>query len=104
MKILHISDTHGFHHDMNQELPEADVLVHSGDFTWGGSEAEAIDFMNWLIGLPYRYKVFIAGNHDFCMYQADGIQGLIMSTSCNTHQSRLTVSSFTGFLYIWRTV
>lgn len=21
MKILHISDTHGFHHDLNQELP-----------------------------------------------------------------------------------
>lgn len=76
MKILHISDTHGFHHDMNLELPVADVLVHSGDFTWGGSEAEAIDFMNWMIGLPYRYKIFIAGNHDSCMYQADGIQGL----------------------------
>ncbi len=77
MKILHISDTHGFHQDINQELPAADVLVHSGDFTWGGSEAEAVDFMNWLIGLTqFRHKVFIAGNHDDCMYQADGIQGL----------------------------
>ena len=76
MKILHISDTHGFHADMASMLPEADILVHSGDFTWGGSEAEAVDFMNWLIGLPYQHKIFIAGNHDACMYQADGIQGL----------------------------
>ena len=60
MKILHISDTHGFHHDINQELPAADVLVHSGDFTWGGSEAEAVDFMNWLIGLTqFRHKVLL---------------------------------------------
>ncbi|MBD5172412.1 MAG: serine/threonine protein phosphatase [Bacteroidales bacterium] len=76
MKILHISDTHGFHADMTSMLPEADILVHSGDFTWGGSEEEAFDFMNWLIELPYRNKIFIAGNHDACMYQADGIQGL----------------------------
>lgn len=58
MKILHISDTHGFHHDMHQELPEADILVHSCDSTWGGCEPEAIDFMNWMIGLSqFKHKV-----------------------------------------------
>lgn len=43
MKILHISDTHGFHHRL-QNLPPADVLVHSGDFCMIGEQREAYDF------------------------------------------------------------
>lgn len=75
MKILHISDTHGFHKQLPQ-LPEADVLVHSGDITWSGAENEALDFLNWLIEQPFQHKVFIAGNHDDCLYQAEEIIGL----------------------------
>ena len=75
MKILHLSDTHGLHKNL-RSLPEADVIVHSGDFTFAGSEEEAYDFMNWFCNLPYEHKVFIAGNHDMCMYGADPIEGL----------------------------
>lgn len=75
MKILHLSDTHCLHRDL-AELPEADIIVHSGDFTMAGSEAEAYDFMNWFSDLPHPYKIFIAGNHDFCMYGANSIEGL----------------------------
>ena len=74
MRILHISDTHGLHR--KPILPEADVLVHSGDFTFAGAESEAYDFMEWLISLPYNNKVFIAGNHDDCMFGAASISGL----------------------------
>ena len=73
--ILHISDTHGQHKNL-KSLPEADVIVHSGDFTFAGSEEEAYDFMNWFCNLPYKHKIFIAGNHDMCMYGADHIDGL----------------------------
>ena len=74
MKILHLSDTHGYHHRL-RDLPEADAVVHSGDFCMVGSEREAIDFLNWFCDLPYRHKVFICGNHDDCLYGAD-ISGL----------------------------
>lgn len=74
MKILHLSDTHGAHRRLG-ELGEADVLVHSGDFTMTGSEAEALDFLNWFCDLPYRHKIFICGNHDECLYGAN-IDGL----------------------------
>lgn len=73
--ILHLSDTHGQHKNL-KSLPEADVIVHSGDFTFAGSEDEAYDFMNWFCNLPYKHKIFIAGNHDMCMYGADHIDGL----------------------------
>ena len=74
MKILHLSDTHSCHRRL-RDLPEADVVVHSGDFTMNGSQAEAIDFMNWFCDLPYRHKIFICGNHDDCLYGAN-IDGL----------------------------
>lgn len=74
MKILHLSDTHSRHRALG-ELPEADVVVHSGDFCMVGSEAEAIDFMNWFCDLPYSHKIFICGNHDDCLYGAN-IDGL----------------------------
>lgn len=74
MKILHLSDTHSNHFRL-RDLPNADVVVHSGDFTMNGSEAEAIDFMNWFCDLPYKHKIFICGNHDDCLYGAN-IDGL----------------------------
>lgn len=74
MNILHLSDTHGCHRQL-QDLPEADVVVHSGDFCMVGSEAEAIDFLNWFCDLHYAHKVFICGNHDDCLYDAN-IDGL----------------------------
>lgn len=82
--ILHLSDTHGLHRKLGT-LPDADVLVHSGDFTQGGTEEEAYDFMEWLTSLPHPYKIFIAGNHDDCLYQAH-IEGLPQHTHylCNS--------------------
>lgn len=74
MKILHISDTHGSHHRL-RDLPDADVVVHSGDFTMNGTEHEAIDFINWFCDLKYAHKIFICGNHDDCLYGAT-IDGL----------------------------
>ena len=74
MKILHLSDTHNRHRNLG-EMPEADVLVHSGDFTMGGSDMEALDFLEWLCNLPYKHKIFIAGNHDDCMLDAT-LEGL----------------------------
>ena len=76
MKILHISDTHGCHRRLH-DLPQADIVVHSGDFTMNGSEQEALDFMNWFCDLPYPQKIFICGNDDECLYGAtiDGLDG-----------------------------
>ena len=69
LKILHLSDTNGIHHSM-RNLPEADTLVHSGDVTMSGTEAETLDFLEWVCDLPYRHNVQVAGNHDFCLYGA----------------------------------
>ena len=75
MKILHISDTHGLHLRL-APLPNADVIVHSGDFTNYGTDEEILDFLNWFIALPYKHKIFVCGNHDFNLFDADNIEDL----------------------------
>ncbi len=63
MKIIAISDTHGQHKDL--QLPDGDLLLHAGDVSKRGSRAEIMDFLYWFSDQPHKYKVFIAGNHDF---------------------------------------
>ena len=63
MKITLISDTHGLHHDL--KLPEADMIIHAGDFCEQGDIEEVYDFMDWYAELDYEHKILIAGNHDF---------------------------------------
>ena len=64
MKILFLSDTHKLHRKL-KNLPEADLLIHGGDVSKTGADHEVEDFIHWFARLNYKYKVFIAGNHDF---------------------------------------
>lgn len=75
MTILQISDTHNRHQQLTN-LPAADIIVHCGDFTDMGTEGEALDFLNWFIHLPYPHKIFVVGNHDFCLWEAKDIEDL----------------------------
>lgn len=75
MTILHISDTHCHHCELG-DMPKADVLVHTGDFSNYGSEEEVLPALEWLMALPYKHIIFVAGNHDLCLYDAESIDGL----------------------------
>ncbi|MBI2933881.1 MAG: metallophosphatase domain-containing protein [Planctomycetes bacterium] len=63
MRIVCLSDTHGFHDRI--AVPPGDLLLHAGDFTMVGREDEIARFDAWLATLPHRRKVVIAGNHDW---------------------------------------
>ena len=68
-KICFISDTHGMH--MGLQLPDADILVHCGDFSNHGTYLDAVKFVNWFGAQSHRHKVFIAGNHDLYFEQGN---------------------------------
>lgn len=70
MKILHISDTHNLHGEL-KHLPEADVIAFTGDMTVNGTQEEVDDFLSWFFALPYRYKLFTAGNRDDVLYEKE---------------------------------
>ncbi|MDF1696260.1 MAG: metallophosphatase domain-containing protein [Saprospiraceae bacterium] len=67
MKFIFISDTHGQHRKL--DLPEGDVIVHSGDFCHYGSQDNMYDFLEWYDQLNYTSKILIGGNHDFFAYE-----------------------------------
>lgn len=67
MKFLNISDTHSKHGFIPDNwLEPADCIIHAGDISTRGFEHEVENFLTWFSGLSqYKYKIFIAGNHDW---------------------------------------
>ena len=63
MKVVCLSDTH----NCNEEIvvPDGDLLIHSGDATIQGTKYELEQFFAWFSSLPHKYKIFVAGNHDW---------------------------------------
>ena len=68
MKFVAISDTHGQHRSL--KLPNGDVIIHAGDISKRGHPIEMEDFLDWFSNLNFKYKIFVAGNHDFFLEQA----------------------------------
>jgi Icc-related predicted phosphoesterase len=69
MKLLHISDTHGFHGTLPDErFKDIDVVIHSGDCSnWMDpyrNEPEVRNFIEWYSSIPVKHKIYVAGNHD----------------------------------------
>lgn len=63
MRIVCISDTHGQEAGLN--LPDGDMLIHAGDLTLSGTTTQINESLAYFAKLPYKYKIIIAGNHDF---------------------------------------
>lgn len=64
VRCCSISDTHSLHDNLAEVMPAGDLLLHTGDFTNVGKPDDIEKFAKWFVGLPFRYKVVIAGNHD----------------------------------------
>lgn len=69
MRILHISDTHGFHADIPMDRFDGiDMVIHSGDCSnWrdiARNSVEVYDFLEWYTNVPVEHKIYVAGNHD----------------------------------------
>lgn len=73
MKIAFFSDTHTIHErwysnlreDVRDDFDSADMLIFTGDYSDTGSYKDTESFCRWFHNRPNRYKIMIAGNHDF---------------------------------------
>lgn len=63
-RIAIVSDTHGRFGQL--KLPEADILIHAGDFTGGGTIVEISKFSAELRSIRHLYDkiIILPGNHD----------------------------------------
>ena len=70
MKIWHISDTHTYH-DLLQVPKGIDMVIFSGDCTLltdlYDNETEVRKFLTWFYSLNIKYKIFVAGNHEYAI-------------------------------------
>ncbi len=62
-RIVCLSDTHNCTNEI--DVPDGDILIHSGDATTVGSIEQVESFSDWFAGLPHQHKIFVAGNHDW---------------------------------------
>ena len=94
MKVIAISDTHGYHHQLS--LPSGDVLIHAGDVSSRGNKQEVQDFLQWFSDLNYEHKIFIAGNHDFFFERADSdmITSIIPDNVIYLNDSGISIGGF----------
>ena len=63
MKIVTISDTHGYHSKIY--VPNGDIVVCAGDISSRGSVSSIQSFLDWYSELPHAYKILVPGNHDW---------------------------------------
>lgn len=67
MRIVCISDTHSLQDNMLYEIPDGDILIHSGDISNRGGEKDVTNFIHWFQNIKgFDLKIFISGNHDYC--------------------------------------
>lgn len=108
LKFVAISDTHCRHRSL--KLPKGDVLLHAGDISYKSSRQEIIDFLGWFGTLPFQYKIFIAGNHDFFFEKekASGIQSILPEGVCYLKDESICIngikiwgSPYTPWFYRW---
>ena len=62
MKITCLSDTHMHHKKI--AMPECDMIIHAGDFTYHGEFDEVKKFLQWYGEQKAKYKLLVCGNHE----------------------------------------
>ncbi|PLN82448.1 putative phosphoric ester hydrolase [Aspergillus taichungensis] len=63
IRVVCLSDTHTLEWP-DVDVPDGDLLIHSGDLSNDGSVREIQATVDWLRSLPHSHKVVICGNHD----------------------------------------
>ena len=98
MRIVAVADTHMYEGDLGA-IPDGDVFVHAGDLCRRGTLDELRTVVPWLQRLPHRYKIVIAGNHDWCFArEPDGAKQLLGASIIYLQDSGVSIDgvSFWG--------
>lgn len=81
MRIVCLSDTHNCNEQIN--VPDGDILIHSGDATITGTVEEVKRFNAWFSNLPHKHKIFVAGNHDWLFERNNELARILLDPKIN---------------------
>lgn len=110
MRLIALSDTHC--QLAKVQIPEGDILIHAGDFSYRGSLTEVNRELNVLASFKHRFKhiVLIPGNHDFIFEQQPALMKQIctdLGLTCLIHEPATLEginffgSGYTPFFHNW---
>ena len=92
MKVVLISDTHGYHRDPHLEIPDGDLLIHCGDLTMSGELDVLSDVNEWFKELEFNDIIVIGGNHDRTLGKADMLGFKIFTNAMYLESSSITIN------------
>jgi Icc-related predicted phosphoesterase len=86
-RIVCISDTHNCNDQI--DVPDGDILIHSGDATVNGTVEELKIFNKWFSSLPHNHKIFVAGNHDWLFERNNKLARTLLNKKINYLQDSI---------------
>lgn len=90
MKIVAISDTHNRHNKLT--IPECDLLIHAGDWSFRGKKSEVENFAHWLNKQTQcKEIVVIPGNHE--LFFEKGLPDSLIWFTENCPRAKLLIDS-----------
>jgi len=105
VRIIVISDSHNTQQRLAQlkHIPDAEILLHCGDFTEDSTDAELTAFNEWLGTLTHiKYRIVICGNHEdkLASYSKQDIKSKYLSNATHFLQDDTLVLAEYGNLVI----
>jgi Icc-related predicted phosphoesterase len=72
-------------------MPECDMIIHAGDFTYHGELDEVVQFLKWYGQQEAKYKILVCGNHEEWISQ----QGNLLNELCKDEGIQLLNNTHT---------
>lgn len=79
-RLVFLSDTHLSHskdyfpNETFPSVPDGDILIHCGDGTFRGTQAEMYTWLKWFKSFPHKEKCLVAGNHELGMERSHSVR------------------------------
>jgi len=92
--IVIMSDNHS---NWKVDVPEGDIFVHCGDWSYTGSQKSLKKFNNFLGNLPHKHKLYIPGNHELGMEQNFNFYKETITNGTCIHNTELEIDGLKFF-------
>ncbi len=103
MKLVLMSDSHDCHDDI--DLPEGDLLIHSGDMTSMGTINQITAVNSWFGREKHKFKygiIAIAGNHDWGFQNNPDVCRTLMTNCTYLQDSSVVINGVKFYGSPWQ--